>query len=265
MEAFTDIFGFMAGVPAMVGLILASITIFLASDWRLSLTGLLVQYVLVGIALTRVVQAELAVVRILVGVLAVSILYLSARHAQELKGAETVEQAGSRFFGLRVGWGAGPLGLPLRLLTVVLVALAVLRFFDDYRLLLPVLEGGEPAVPLDIAFVAFWLGGMGLVGLVLSGDTLRVAPALLTILVGFDLVYASLESSPAVIGFWGALILLAVLAFAYLATVQALGTAQALATAQSLSEKQESQGVGTGALTVNQVGASGLDEEGIDL
>jgi hypothetical protein len=99
---------------------------------------------------------------------------------------------------------------------------------------------------------------MGLVGLVLSAKPLRVAPALLTILAGFDLVYASLESSPAVIGSWGALTLLAVLAFAYLATVQGL------ATAQSVREKQELQGVGTGALAVTQAGSAGLGEEGMD-
>jgi hypothetical protein len=228
MEALSGIFEFLAGVPAMVGLVLASTTIFLASDWRLSLTSLLVQYVLVGVTLTRVVQDEMAVVRILVGVLAVSILYLSARHAQEIKGSETVKETESRFLGLRVGWAAGPLGLPLRLLTVILVGLAVLRFFDDYRALLPMLDSGEIAVPLDIAFVAFWLGGMGLVGLVLSPDPLRVAPALLTILAGFNLIYASLESSPAIVGFWSTLILLLALAFSYLSIVQALGEAQTL-------------------------------------
>jgi len=252
MEAFSGIFEFLAGVPAMVGLVLASITVFLASDWRLSLTSLLVQYVLVGITLTRVVQDEMAVVRILVGVLAVSILYLSARHVQEIKGSETVEKTESRFLGLRGGWTAGPLGLPLRLLTVILVGLAVLRFFDDYRALLPMLNSGETAVPLDIAFVAFWLGGMGLVGLVLSADPLRVAPALLTILAGFNLIYASLESSPAIIGFWGALILLLVLAFSYLAIVQALGEARTL-------QKPE-----TGTLATSQVSAAGLDEQRVE-
>lgn len=255
MEAFTDIFGFMAGVPAMVGLVLASITIFLASDWRLSLTGLLVQSVLVGITLTRVVQSELAIVRIVVGVLAVSILYLSARHAHEVKGTGSVEQPGSRFLGLRIGWGTGPLGLPLRLLAIVLVGLAVLQFFDVYRMLLPVLDSGEIAVPLDIAFVAFWLGGIGLVGLVLSGEPIRVAPALLTILAGFDLVYANLESAPAVIGFWGALNLLAVLAFAYLTSVQAMAHARAA------GENQKLQGTGTGALEANEPGLARLDEE----
>jgi hypothetical protein len=258
MEALTDIFGFMAGVPAMVGLVLASITIFLASDWRLSLTGLLVQSVLVGITLTRVVQAELAIVRILVGVLAVSILYLSGRHAHEVKGASIVERPESRFLGLRIGWGAGPLGLPLRLLAVVLVGLAVLQFFGVYRLLLPALDSGEPTVPLDIAFVAFWLGGIGLVGLVLSGEPLRVAPALLTILAGFDLVYANLESAPAVIGFWGALNLLAVLGFAYLTSVQAMADAQAVGDDQTL------EGTGSGALAASEAGLARLDEERVE-
>ena len=47
MEAFSDTFLSIAGVPAIVGLILTAAAIFLTSDWRLSLTALLVQYVLV--------------------------------------------------------------------------------------------------------------------------------------------------------------------------------------------------------------------------
>lgn len=224
MEAFSDIFSFVAGVPAVIGLILTAVAIFLTSDWRLSLTGLLVQYVLVGLVLTRFIQAEIAIVKILVGVLAVSILYLSARHAQEMKGSQVVvEKDRLRFLGLSVGWGAGPLGLPLRLLTTVLVTLAVIRFFDDYRLLLPVLAGENTTLSLDVAFVAFWLGGMGMVGLVLSGDPMRVAAALLTILAAFELIYSGVEPNLAVVGLWGALVLLSALAFSYLAIVQGLG------------------------------------------
>ncbi len=223
MEAFTDTFAFMAGGPAMIGLILTAVTIFLSSDWRLSLTALMVQYVLVGLALTRFIQAEIAVVKILVGVLVVAILYLGARHMREVRDSQETEDRGVRFLGLQVGWGGGPLGLPLRLLGVLLVALGVIRFFDDYRLLLPVLGADNTTVPADIAFAAFWLGGMGLVGLILSGVPLRVAPALLTVLSGFDLVYSSLEPDVAVIGFSGALILLAALAFSYLITIQGLG------------------------------------------
>ena len=64
---------------------------------------------------------------------------------------------------------------------------------------------------------------MDALGLVLSGDPLRVAAALLTILGGFDLVYARLEPSLAVVGFWSVLLLLTALAFAYLMIARNLG------------------------------------------
>ena len=82
--------------------------------------------------------------------------------------------------------------------------------------------GAGLAVPPDVAFAAVWLGGMGIMGIVLSGLALRVAPALLTVLCGFDLVYAGLEPNLAIAGFFGALTLLAALAFSYLAAVQGL-------------------------------------------
>ena len=218
MEAFSDLFAFLAGVPAMAGLVLTALIMFLTSDWRLSLTALLVQYVFVGLALTRFIQTEVALVKLLVGVLAVSILYLTARRIQEEEGSQPEMESSPRFLGLSIRWGAGPLGFPLRLLTVVLVTLGLVRLFIDYRF---------PLASADIAFVVFWMGSMGIVGLVLSGDPLRAAAAMLTILAGFDLVFAALEPSVAIAGFWGALTLMAALAFAYLATVHALSANQA--------------------------------------
>jgi len=213
MEAFSDIFATLAGVPAIVGLALAAAIMFLTSDWRLSLTALLVQYVMVGLVLTRFIQAEIAVVKILTGVLAVFILYLSARRVQDMTGEQAAQASGPQLLGLRVGWGAGPLGLPLRLLTLLFVVLAVLLAFERVRL---------PTVPADVIFVALWLGGLGMAGLVVSGEPLRVAPAVLTIMAAFDLVYTELAPSLAVVGLLGALILLAALAFSYLAIVQGL-------------------------------------------
>jgi hypothetical protein len=96
----------------------------------------------------------------------------------------------------------------------------VLRVFDNYTLTL---------VPIYLAFVAVWLGALGVAGLILASEPLRVAPALLTILVGFDLVYATLEPSLSVVGFWSTLLLLAALAFAYLAAVRGLGARPAQA------------------------------------
>ncbi len=208
----------------MVGLVLTSVIIFLTSDWRLSLTGLLVQYVLVGIALARFIQVEVAVVKILVGVLVVPILYLSARQIQQVQDTQGAKERGTRFLRMQVGWGAGPLGLPLRLLAILLVALAVIRFFDEYRMLLPVLPGENPTFPTDVAFVTFWMGGISLIGLVLSGKPLRVAPAIFTLLAAFDLIYAALDPGLAVVGLLGAMTLLSALAFSYLITIDGLSS-----------------------------------------
>jgi hypothetical protein len=213
MEAFSDILDFLAGTPALVGPILTATIIFLTSNWRLSLTALLAQYGLIGLALTRFTRPEVAVVKVLVGVFVVLILYLSARLVQEAKIRQEARQADPRFPGLPVEWTGGPLGFPLRLLAVILVALALVRLFESYQLDL---------IPANLAFVAVWLWAMGLLGLVLSGEPLRVALSVLTILAGFDLVFSGLELGLAVVGFYGAFTLLAALAFSYLVAVKSL-------------------------------------------
>lgn len=197
----------------MVILALAALTMFLTSDWRLSLTALLVEYIAVGLVLSRFIQVEIAIAKILAGVFAVFMLYLAARRVQEVQPSLALRRNTPRLLGLQVSWGSGPLGLPLRLLAVLLVSLALVRLFGDYQLDL---------IPIDLAVVACWLGSMGLLGLALSGDPLRVSSALLTILVGFDLVFASLETDLAIVGFFAALTLMAALAFSYLITVHGL-------------------------------------------
>jgi hypothetical protein len=227
MEAFADLVPFLAGLPAIVGLFLTGATIFVTADWRLSLAALLTQYLLLGLTLSRFLHAELALVRVLVGILVVPILYLTAQRIHQVRDPERPQRGQIRFLGLSVGWDAGPLGLPLRLFAILLVALAFVRFLPNYRALLSDLVVGGPALPSDVIMVSFWLVSIGLAGLVLSGDALRVAPALLTMLAGFEVVYAGLQTNPAVVGLFGALTLLAALAFSYLAAVQGLGRASA--------------------------------------
>jgi len=207
MNTISDILSFMAGLPSLIGLILAAAILFLSADWRLSLAALLVQYILVGMALSPSIQQEVVIVKILAGVLAVVILYLSARLLPRAPEPGAAAGGARRFLRLHIDWAAGPLGLPLRFLAVLLVALGVVRLFQNYQ---PTL------VPADLALAACWMAGMGLLGLILSGDPLRVAPAALTILAGFDLAYASLDQNLAVAGFFGVLTLLAALGFSYL-------------------------------------------------
>ena len=237
MEPISETFATIAGLPAIIGLILTAAIIFLTSDRRISLTALLVQYVLVGLTLTRFIMTEVAIIRILAGVLAVSILYLSARRIQDEREDVEGSMDGLQFFGLHLGWGTGPLGLPLRIMVLIMVALAAIQFFDDYRALLPVLDADGSMVPPDIAFVSMWLAAMGTIGLALSGEPLRAATAVLTILTAFDLVYAVLEPRLSIVGFVAALTLMAALAFAYLVTVEDLRmkTAQEQSSPKALS------------------------------
>jgi hypothetical protein len=168
--------------------------------------------------------------------LVVPILYLGARGLQPSAvggtrpripgrsatggaGSETeTDSASLQLLGLSIGWDAGPLGLPLRFLAVLLVVLILTQLFgarQDMFLL------RAPQVSMALIFSAIWMGSMGVMGLILGGGSLRGAAALLTILSGFEMVHAVLERSLAIVGFYGALTLLTALAFSYLLTVQA--------------------------------------------
>jgi len=212
MQVFSDFLDFLTGAPAMIGLLLSALIIFVAADWRVALSALLVQYILVGLALVDAVRLEFVVVRILTGILVTAILYLSARYIPT-GDHEKEDGPGPHIFGLHVAWLAGPLGFPLRLMASLLVVLLVVRVFQSYTL---------AAVPMGLALIAFWMAGMGMLGLVLSGHPLRAAVAVMTFLAGFDLVFAALEPSLAVAGFLSAFYLLAALGFAYLIAAHAL-------------------------------------------
>lgn len=216
MEFFSDFVAFMAGGPAIAGLMLIAPIIFLTSDWRLALSALGVQSVLVAITLSRFVQPEVVIVKVLVGLLIVPILYVSAREFDEGRDRPR-RPASGRFGGLQAGWGAGPLGLPLRFLAFLLAGLALIRLFQSLR---------PTIVPGDVAMAACWLGGMGLIGLILSGEPLRVAPAALTIVSAFDLFYSGLEKDLGITGLFETLIVLSALAFSYLSVVHSLSRQQ---------------------------------------
>ncbi len=213
MQNLSSVLDLLVGAPTLFGVLVASGTIFLASDWRLSLTALLVQYMCVGLLLTRSIQGEIAILKALTGVLAVLILYITVRRVQEEKGLLPEQKEPFAAFRWGVADPHGSLGLVLRLLACVLVVLALVRGFRSVHF---------PWVPAHFAFVALWMGGFGGLGLVLSGEPIRVATAILTILAGFDLLYAPLEPSLALVGLWSAMTLVAALAFSYLIVVDSV-------------------------------------------
>jgi hypothetical protein len=226
---------FLAATPAIVGLIVTASLIVISSDWRLSLGALSVQYVLVGLLLTRLIQPQVAVIKVLVGALVCVVLYLTARLVSETDAAASLqpgdtEEGHSPPFTAPISMSQ-PLAsnlqpqatpssartlwpeLAFRLLATLFVGLAIYSLSRRYPL---------PEVALDISFACYWLASLGLLNLVLTEEPLRAGMGLLTFITGFELLFSVLERSLSVVGFLGIANFLIALAIAYIAPSTAL-------------------------------------------
>ena len=218
---------FLTTTPAIVGLIVTASLIVIISDWRFSLAALSVQYVLVGLLLTRLIQPQVAVIKVLIGALVCVVLYLTARLVSESSEAppserEDAEDGHSRRpasptsnFQLPTSKTRGETSLPdlaFRLLAALFVGLAVYSLSKRYPL---------PEVPSDIGLACYWLASLGLLVLMLTEKPLKAGMGLLTLVTGFELFFSVLERSLSVVGFLGIANFLIALAIAYLAASRA--------------------------------------------
>jgi uncharacterized MnhB-related membrane protein len=193
---------FLVTAPAIVGLVITASLIVVIRDWRLSLAALLVQYVLAGLLLTRLIHPQVALTKVLIGDLVCVVLYLTARLVSE--GEEASEDS-PRLPSIK-----GETSLPdfaFRLLAALFVGLAAYSLSARYPL---------PEVPADIGFACYWLASQGLLVLMLADEPLRAGMGLLTLITGFELFYSMLERSLSVVGFLGIANFLIALAIAYL-------------------------------------------------
>jgi len=195
---------FLTASPAVVGLVVTASLIIMVRDWRASLAALLAQYLLLGFLLTRLIPLEVATVKTLIGALICPILYLTAR-----RGRWGRQRDKDRPSPLLTGWEVFPVGLPFRLLVVVLMGLVASSLLKSYPL---------PEVPRDIGFACYWLALAGLLVMILTAEPLKAGLGLLTFMAGFELFYAALESSLSVVGLLGIVNLFMALAIAYLAS-----------------------------------------------
>lgn len=194
---------------AILGLFVTGALIVLVADWRASLLALLGQYLLVGLILSRLVLPEVALIKVLVGALVCPMLYLAARQA---------------------GWGANqnprstsavrdifPAGLAFRVLAVTLIALLTIALSQSYPL---------PVIPPDVGLGSYWLMLVGLLILVLTEHPVKAGQGLLTGIVGFELLYTSIERSLAMVWMWAVVNLLLTLAIAYLVVARGIDTSE---------------------------------------
>lgn len=241
MPGFSELLSQLAalsGVPSVVGVLLTAATLVVVADWRISVFALAIQYVLAGLMFSLVVPAQVAGLKVMVGLLICVIFFITARQisprpapavepapeyepeADESPGeAESpVAEAGAAAPRAARRPFSIPLGLPFRLLAALLVAVTAWQAAIRPELALP-------EVPSTVNLAVYFLGGLGLLVLGLTEQPLKTGMGLLTVLTGFELVYAALEPALAIMALLAAVDFSVALGLSYLAIIRNLAAA----------------------------------------
>lgn len=216
MPTLADILAFLSAVPtttALIALVAATCALVAVRDWRLSVFALIVHYMVAGLLLTRVIRADIAMLKMLVGMMVCMTLYVTARRVSESQPAPATpngedspyEEIPHSRLRLESGW--------LFRLLIALLGLAVASTIAA-RLVLP-------SAPREIILACSILFTQGLLALSVTDDPLKAGLGILTVIIGFDLFYSTIEQSLIVVGLLGLVNFSIALAIAYLTTLQA--------------------------------------------
>jgi hypothetical protein len=181
--------------PALSVLLVSSVALFISRDWRWSIAALGLQYLGVFALVANSWSPDLAVVKLVAGWMAASILGVSRVNVVE---AEQPEMA----------W---PSGRIFRVMTTLLALLAVLSFS-------PGIENFVPALSLSQVWAGTYLIVMGVLNLGFTTRPLRSVLGMLTALSGFEIMYAAVESAILVAGLLATVTLGIAMVGAYLLT-----------------------------------------------
>ena len=191
-------------VIAVLALLLTSAVNLVTLDWRWSTAWLGVQYLAVFVLVSVAWPLDLAVIKLVAGWMAASILGVA--HSPLVDDQLPA-----------LSWPSGRL---FRVLAASLVILTVLS-------LAPATVAWIPAVSLNQVWGAFLLIGMGLLQMGFSARPFRVMVGILTLLSGFEIMYAAVEPSALVAGLLAVITLGIALVGAYLLNLESIMDLQA--------------------------------------
>jgi hypothetical protein len=195
--------------PALFAVLIAGGLLVIVTDWRLSFAALLVEYLGAAILLTQLVLIEVALVKLLVGLLVVTLLTITGWQAGFGQG---LVPSGDAFPPRRRLGFEVRTGLPFRLLAVLMVSVAAIYVAGQPGLVLP---GLDNAPALNTA--SYVLLGLGLLNLGLTEEPMNAGMGLLTTLIGFEMFYAAVEPSLAIVALLAGVHFAVGLAVSYLA------------------------------------------------
>jgi len=163
-----------------VGLILVtSTTMLITRDWRVSLGALGAQYAAAFWLVTRHLPFVMGSAKLITGWMVVAALGMTRL------GLPTAEEEKEDAFLLRGQW--------FRIILISIVALVAAG--STLRI-----EASIPGLGFQVIAGSLLLIGAGIVHLGVTSDTLRTILGLLTMLTGFEILYAAVESSILVAG-----------------------------------------------------------------
>lgn len=184
---------------------LTSLTLLLVADWRWSLIAIILQYLGVFILVSLSWPIAMSAAKFVAGVMAVGVLWLA-----QIGLVQQMDEGNMASVEIPETSDRNQLsGLLFRLFAGIMVALVVFSSQSIILAWIPELNSAQ-------AIASIFLIGMGLLHLGLDTKPMGVVLGLLTILCGFEIIYASVEFSALVEGLLAAVTLALALGGAYL-------------------------------------------------
>lgn len=163
---------------AVVVMLATATTILIHKDWRVALGALALQYLAMLWLITRHLPLAMGSAKLIVGWMVVAILGMTRL------GLIDAEEEENSFF---------PHGIYFRVALMGIIALVATGAS-------PRIENAIPGLGLPVIAGGLILIGGGIVHLGVSSNIIRVILGLLTILAGFEIIYAAIENAILVTG-----------------------------------------------------------------
>lgn len=173
-------------------------------NWRLTLPVMIIQYVLVGILLARVIEPSVALIKPLAGAIVCFTLSIAAQRVDTQRAyGESVAMQRLR----QPNWQRMPAQILLRAIAAVLILTAAIGATLRFPL---------PGQFRELGFGAYMLIGLGVLIIATASEALNIGLGVLMLISGLELGYTPLEPSISVSVLLGFMTLLVGLAIAYL-------------------------------------------------
>ncbi len=177
---------------AVIVILVSAVTLLISQDWRWSIGALLIQYLGAFILVNNSWTWQMALVKLIAGWFSAIVLAMALYGVFGNK-TEGNDQPNRHRGSSNIPPSTNISGLLFHLLATGVIALAIISVIPEF---LNQIEG----VTLEQTLGALILLGLGLLHLGFTAHPLRVIFGLLTVLAGFEIIYAVVELSTLVAG-----------------------------------------------------------------